>query len=314
MEEILIDVTSLEKSYGNNQILKGISFQVKKGQVFGILGVNGAGKTTLLEIMEGLRSYQKGKVLILNKNIDDIKKKSKLYKEIGVQLQLASIPEQMTVKEITKIVYAENKVPFDKYYLDRFGIDQHRNKKYSELSTGLKRRLHLALALVNNPELIILDEPTAGLDLQGRADLHAEILRLKEQGKTIILSSHDSGEIEKLCDAIGIIKDGKFESFESIEEFKLCTSDKNDLEKTIYFCTAETILAEEAIDYFADYQIRVYEKKIMIKGDSMVDILSSILTFCRSKNLELTLISSDDESFEEKLQKSLREDKNERIY
>lgn len=314
MEEILIDVTSLEKSYGNNQILKGISLQVKKGQVYGILGVNGAGKTTLLEIMEGLRSYQKGNVLILNKNIDDIKKKSKLYKEIGVQLQLASIPEQMTVKEITKIVYAENKVPFDKYYLDRFGIDQHRNKKYSELSTGLKRRLHLALALVNNPELIILDEPTAGLDLQGRANLHAEILRLKEQGKTIILSSHDSGEIEKLCDAIGIIKDGKFESFESIEEFKLRTSDKNNLERTIYFCTAETILAEEAIDYFADYKIRVYEKKIMIQGDSMVNILSSILTFCRSKNLELTLISSEDESFEEKLQNSLREDRNGRIY
>lgn len=95
-----------------------------------------------------------------------------------------------------------------------------------------------------------------------------------EQGKTIILSSHDSGEIEKLCDAIGIIKDGKFESFESIEEFKLRTSDKNNLEKTIYFCTAETILAEEAIDYFADYQIRVY-KKIMIKGDSMVQCRSA---------------------------------------
>lgn len=189
MEETLVEVKSLEKSYGNKQIIKGISFKVKRGQVFGILGVNGAGKTTVLEIIEGLRSYKKGEVTLFNNNIADIMDKSKIYKKVGVQLQLASIPEQMKVKEITEIVYAENRVPFNKNYLNKFGMKEHCNKKYSELSTGLKRRLHLALALVNNPELIILDEPTAGFDLQGRADLHSEILRLKEQGKTIILSS-----------------------------------------------------------------------------------------------------------------------------
>lgn len=308
MEESMLDIISLEKAYGKNQVIKGISLSIKKGQVFGLLGINGAGKTTLLEIIEGLRNYQKGEVILLGENIANPNTHKRLCQKIGVQLQLASFPEQMKVKEIAEVVYVENNKKYNQSVLSSLGLLEHANKKYGELSTGLKRRLHLMLALVNEPELLILDEPTAGLDLQGRAELHAEILKLKKKGKTIILSSHDSAEIEKLCDAIGIIKDGKLEYYKSIEDFKLQKGKHVGELSSVCFCADNEIVEEEILDFFSEYEVEMLDKRIKLSGNfSMNTILSDIIKFLEMRNLQLVWISSTEGSFEETLQNSLRE-------
>lgn len=192
---LAIKVENLIKSYGQNTVIKGISFNVKKGEVFALLGTNGAGKTTTLECIEGLRKYQNGKI-----SIDG---------SFGVQLQSSSLPENIKVLEAFTLFSKWKKVNTDLSILKNLGLSQIESKQHFQLSTGQKRRLYLALSLIGSPDIIFLDEPTAGLDVEGRAALHDEIRKLKNMGKTIVLSSHDMAEVESLCDRIAILKDGK---------------------------------------------------------------------------------------------------------
>lgn len=189
-----IQVDTLQKSYGDHMVLRGVSFYVEKGEIFALLGVNGAGKTTTLECMEGLRNYDGGTVQINGK--------------IGVQLQSASLPEHIRPMEAVRLFAKWNRCKIDPLMLGDLGIDELGKKQYLELSTGQKRRLHLALALISNPDIIFLDEPTAGLDVEGRIALHDQIRKLKADGKTIVLASHDMAEVEALCDRIAILNGG----------------------------------------------------------------------------------------------------------
>ena len=191
----VIHVENLKKSYGNNHVLKGISFSVEKGEVFAFLGTNGAGKTTALECLEGIRNYDDGIITIQGK--------------VGVQLQSSSLTKNIKVMEAILLFTKWNGVAIDMKYLERLGVAQLKNKRYGELSTGQKRRLHLVLAMIGNPDIVFLDEPTAGLDVEGRVTLHDEIRLMKSQGKTIIMASHDMAEVEELCDRIAILKDGE---------------------------------------------------------------------------------------------------------
>lgn len=193
--KLALEVKNLVKAYGNNTVVKGISFDVKEGEIFALLGINGAGKTTTLECIEGLRKYGEGEI--------------RLSGNIGVQLQISSLPEHITVLEATKLFCVWNSAPVNMTLLASLGLTELKNKQYRALSTGQKRRLHLALALVTNPEILFLDEPTSGLDVEGRAALHVEIRRLKANGKTIIMASHDMAEVQSLCDRIAIIKNGE---------------------------------------------------------------------------------------------------------
>ena len=193
MQEV-IRVDSLHKQYGSKLVLKGISFSVKKGEIFALLGTNGAGKTTTLECMEGVRQYHKGHIQIQGK--------------LGVQLQSSSLPDHIKVDEALKLFAKWNHSAVPAELAERLGLNTLKNKQYREMSTGQKRRLHLALAMTGNPDIVFLDEPTAGLDVEGRVALHDEIRALKRQGKTIVLASHDMAEVESLCDNIAILKDG----------------------------------------------------------------------------------------------------------
>ncbi len=188
-------IEKLEKSYGSNKVLKGISFHVKQGEIFALLGINGAGKTTTLECIEGLRKYDSGNIRLIGKK--------------GIQLQSSSLPSHIKVREAVELFARWNKVQAEQEMLSAMGIDELGKKQYIELSTGQKRRLHLALALLNDPNILFLDEPTAGLDVEGRISLHQEIRKLKEKGKTVILTSHDMAEVESLCDRIGILSKGE---------------------------------------------------------------------------------------------------------
>lgn len=189
------EVCSLEKSYGSHQVLKGITFRVAKGEIFALLGVNGAGKTTALECMEGLRRYDGGSITVNGK--------------MGIQLQSSSLPSHIRALEAVRLFSKWNKSSIDRKMLTALGIDELAQRQYTDLSTGQKRRLHLALALAGNPDILFLDEPTAGLDVEGRVSLHEQIRSLRAQGKTIILASHDMAEVENLCDRICVMNGGK---------------------------------------------------------------------------------------------------------
>ena len=190
-----IQIHDLKKTYQDRVVLKGLDFSVYQGEVFALLGINGAGKTTTLECMEGLRDYDSGSV-----DIDG---------RIGIQLQSASLPEHIKAMEAVVLFSKWNHTKADQEMISALGIDAFADKQYYQLSTGQKRRLHLALALLGSPDIIFLDEPTAGLDVEGRAALHEQIRKLKAAGKTILLASHDMAEVESLCDRIAILSEGR---------------------------------------------------------------------------------------------------------
>lgn len=199
-----LQVKGLKKSYGNIPVLKGVDFSVQQGEIFALLGVNGAGKTTALECIEGLRAYDNGEI--------------KIHGKIGIQLQSASLQAYIKPLEAVNLFSEWNKTKPNTEMLKALGIYELSKKRYADLSTGQKRRLHLALALIGNPDIVFLDEPTAGLDVEARHSLHEQIKQLKRQGKTIILASHDMAEVETLCDRIAILKDGKIAFIGTIEQ------------------------------------------------------------------------------------------------
>ena len=199
-----IQIKNLKKQYGNQLVLNGISFEVKQGEIFALLGVNGAGKTTTLECMEGLKKYESGTIQVNG--------------TVGIQLQSASLPKHIKAKEAIQLFAKWNKAQIDDEILANFGINRFAEKQYHQLSTGQKRRLHLVLALLRNPDILFLDEPTAGLDLEGRASLHEQIRQLKAKGVTIILASHDMAEVECLCDRIAILNKGNLAFVGTLEQ------------------------------------------------------------------------------------------------
>ncbi len=202
-----IKVQNLSKSYGKKVVLRDVTFSVEPGETFALLGVNGAGKTTTMECIEGLRMPSGGYIAV--ESYDVSKELPIVQKRLGVQLQSTSLTDTMTAKEAMQLFCAWHKVPYRGDLLTRFDMaGEHLNKPYSALSTGRKRRLHLALALCHNPNVLILDEPTAGLDVEGRYALHNEIKRLKTEGVSILIATHDMAEAEKLCDTISILRDG----------------------------------------------------------------------------------------------------------
>ncbi len=202
-----IKVTNLKKSYGDNEVLRGVTFSVKRGEIFSLLGVNGAGKTTTIECLEGLRKWSTGEIVV--EGISVAKAPEKIRRILGVQLQSTALAENMTAKEAMRLFCAWHKVKYRKDLLVRFDMDgEYLNKPYAALSTGRKRRLHLALALCHNPRLVVLDEPTAGLDVEGRNTLHKEIRRLRDDGVTILMATHDMAEAEALSDHIAILRGG----------------------------------------------------------------------------------------------------------
>lgn len=191
---VALEVHNLIKRYDKNTVLKGISFQVMAGEIFALLGTNGAGKTTALECIEHILNVDDGNIKVVGK--------------LGVQTQSSSLPPNIKAIEAINLFAKWNHINVDYDYLYRLGIMDFDHELYRKLSTGQKRRLHLAIALLGDPDIVILDEPTAGLDVEGRVAIHEEIKKLKEKGKSILMASHDMSEVEELCDKIAILKDG----------------------------------------------------------------------------------------------------------
>jgi ABC-2 type transport system ATP-binding protein len=205
--DVAVDVRELRKRYGETVAVDGLSFSVERGSIYGLLGPNGAGKTTTLECIEGLRAPDSGEISVLG--IDPAKHPRQLWNAIGVQLQESGLPGTMTSREAVDFFcrYHGRKGRYE--MLDRFGLGEHMHKQYANLSTGQRRRLALALSVAHGPQVLFLDEPTAGLDVQSRTELHALMNELRTEGMSIVLSTHDMAEAEKLCDRIGILMHGR---------------------------------------------------------------------------------------------------------
>jgi ABC-2 type transport system ATP-binding protein len=205
---VIIEVENLQKRYGDFMAVNGVSFQVRKGEVFGLLGPNGAGKTTTMEMIEGLRRPDGGAARIAG--FDTQKELQKVKQVIGVQLQATSLFDLLKVKEIVRMYasFYPRSVPIEPL-LDDMILSEKMGDRVKNLSGGQKQRLAIALALVNDPLVVFLDEPTTGLDPQARRTLWDIVLRLKERGKTIVLSTHYMDEAHVLCDRICLMDKGK---------------------------------------------------------------------------------------------------------
>jgi|TARA_B110000263_G_scaffold28652_1_gene21788 ABC-2 type transport system ATP-binding protein len=206
--EVIISVKNLVKKYDNFTAVNGINFQVSKGEIFGLLGPNGAGKTTTVEILEGLRKPSSGYTEI--DGLDVEKNTKEVKKIIGVQLQECSFFDKLNLFEIVEmfsVFYSTN--PNIENILDKVGLLEKRNSYYKTLSGGQKQRLSIAVALVNDPKVLFLDEPTTGLDPQARRNMWDLISEIRNNGKTIIITTHYMEEAERLCDRVAIIDTGK---------------------------------------------------------------------------------------------------------
>jgi ABC-2 type transport system ATP-binding protein len=203
-----IQVRGLRKSYGDFEAVRGIDFEVAPGEVFGLLGPNGAGKTTTVEILEGLRPRSAGEATVLG--FDPGVEVRALKDRIGVCLQATNLPDKVTVHEALEWFSAFYSRHADcNRLIDRLQLTEKRNAPYAKLSGGQKQRVALALALVNEPELVFLDEPTTGLDPQVRLEIHGLIGELKASKCTILLTTHYIEEAERLCDRVAIVDQGK---------------------------------------------------------------------------------------------------------
>jgi len=205
--ESIIKVKSLTKKYGDVMAVNGVTFAVAKGEVFGILGPNGAGKTTTVEMIEGLRKPDNGEIEVCG--IDAVKETRRTKELIGVLLQATSIYENIRVKEAVELFgsYYRKSLPV-KQILEEVSLTDKQNSAVSSLSGGQKQRLSIGLALVNDPEVLFLDEPTTGLDPQARHNVWSVVENLRDRGKTIILTTHYMEEAEQLCGRIAIIDHG----------------------------------------------------------------------------------------------------------
>jgi len=204
----IISVENLWKQYGDFTAVKGISFHVEEGEIFGLLGPNGAGKTTTLEIIETLREKSSGEIFIDGLNVD--KDQNAIKKIIGVQLQAAGYYPNLTLFELLDLFSGLYNVEVDsRHMLLLVGLEDKSKDKYKSLSGGQKQRFSICTTLINNPKIVFLDEPTTGLDPQARRNLWQLIREIRNNGTTVVITTHYMDEAEELCERVAVMDAGK---------------------------------------------------------------------------------------------------------
>jgi ABC-2 type transport system ATP-binding protein len=215
--EAVIRVDALRKTYGELVAVDGVSFDVRRGEVFGLLGPNGAGKTTTVEVLEGLREPDSGEVSVLG--VDAIRRPDELRSRIGVSLQTAALYPKLTVVEVIELFrgfYTSGR-PVEEL-VELMDLGEKRKTRTQDLSGGQRQRLSVALALVNDPELVFLDEPTTGMDPAARRMLWDVVLSLKDRGRSVLLTTHYMEEAEVLCDRLAIMDHGRILESGTVDE------------------------------------------------------------------------------------------------
>lgn len=235
----IIKVSGIRKTYGSTVAVSDVSFEVNEGEIFGLIGPNGAGKTTTMECVEGVRRPDRGEISILG--LDPFRDVYQLQNRIGVQLQQAQLQKRIKVWEAVDLWASLYTNPVDaNRLLDQLGLSAKRNAWFMTLSGGQKQRLFIALALINNPEVVFLDELTTGLDPQARRAIWDLVRGIRERGKTVFMTTHLMEEAERLCDRVAIIEHGKIIETSSPAELvrRHCP------ERTVVLDTAEPFAKE----------------------------------------------------------------------
>ena len=303
-----IQVEGLKKAYGAFSAVKGIDFEVHAGEVFGLLGPNGAGKTTTVEILEGLRARSGGRVSVLG--FDPEVQTLQLKDRVGVCLQSTNLQEKIKVREAMEVfgsLYTRT-VDITKL-LQRLQLWEKRESLYSKLSGGQKQRLALALALLNDPQALFLDEPSAGLDPQARLEIHELVLDLRREQRTILLTTHYIEEAEKLCDRVAIIDEGRIIAMGTPRQIQ----EKTQSDSTIEIQCAQPVSAGDLPRWAEAVKATLDERRTTITVTSRrpARTMVEMMKWLDEQGLELDDIRikrpSLEEAFIELTGKSLRE-------
>ena len=282
----IIEVNNLEKKYGDVKAVDGVSFGVAQGEVFGILGPNGAGKTTIIEMIEGLRKPNAGSIKVCD--IDALKEPRRIKELIGVQLQATSLYDNIRVKEAIDLFgsYYKKSIPSEQI-MEEVSLTEKKNSQVSKLSGGQKQRLSVGLALVNDPEVIFLDEPTTGLDPQARHNLWSIVEKLRDRGKTIVITTHYMEEAEQLCHRLAIIDRGKIIAMDTPDNL----INKAELATSIDFTTSRDLdgLAKNIPGICKVNNGSARKYSISTKAVSLV--LKDLTNLCYDNHVELENIS-----------------------
>lgn len=275
--EIVISVDGLHKRYGSKRAVDGVSFEVRRGEIFGVLGPNGAGKTTTVEIVAGLRVADTGIVRVLG--LDPQADRDRLRQLVGVQLQESELHPKMTVAEALEMFSAFYPHPADGQALAReLGLGEKLSTQYRHLSGGQKQRLAIALALIGNPELAVLDELTTGLDPQARREVWELIEGVRNSGVTIVLVTHFMDEAERLCDRIAVIDRGKVVAIDTPAGLIARSRDGN----LLRFRTSEPVALERLraiLEPLPSVEgVELVGEEVLVRGkpDAVVDVLRTL--------------------------------------
>ena len=294
MGNSILEVENLVKSYGAVEAVRGVSFSVQEGEVFGLLGPNGAGKTSTVEILEGLRDPDSGRVSVCG--LDPQRDSQALKHEIGAALQSTSLPDKLRVMEALRLFssfYKRRRNPEE--LLKRFGLEEKRNAFYSQLSGGQKQRLALAMALVNDPKVLFFDEPTAGLDPQVRREIYDIIEELKREKKTIVMTTHYIEEAERLCDRVAIVDHGKVVALGTPRELKSRAGSATRIE--VRLSKPETDASLKSLEGAAD--ARVVDGTYVIHSNRPPQTIVSLVKYLEAQGNELVSLEIASPSLED---------------
>jgi len=280
--EGLVHVADLTKHYGEVHAVDGISFSVARASVFTLLGPNGAGKTTTLEILEGIRNPDSGEIEFFGRRISHVDRKEKA--RMGVLLQEGNFEPYLKVKEVLRLFasFFANPLPVEKI-LDMIALQEKQNAYVKTLSGGQKQRLALGAALINNPDLVFLDEPTTGLDPQARRNIWSIVTNLKTKDKGIILTTHYMEEAEALSDHVCIMDHGKIIGEGSPQELSAQLGQETIIEFTAGEATDDSISLLESVCKAA----RMDGDQVTVETEDLISTMEHLLAWAKKRNIEL---------------------------
>jgi ABC-2 type transport system ATP-binding protein len=276
-----ISVRGLTKRYGDIQAVAGIDFEVAAGEIFGLLGPNGAGKTTTVEILEGLRAPDAGEAKVLG--LDAARDADALKPRIGVSLQTASMYPKLTVSELIDLFrsfYPRSRPTAD--LIEALGLGERKDARSADLSGGQRQRLAVALALVNDPELVFLDEPTTGLDPAARRSLWDLVRGLKADGRTVLLTTHYMEEAEILCDRLAIMDHGRILEMGTVDELIA----KRFQERAVRFDRLEGISHDELAALPAVVDVKEDSEEVLLFTRDVGPTIGALLALAEGRGLE----------------------------
>ena len=282
MNEYALVVKGLTKSYGNIRAVDDISFSIRRGTIFCFVGPNGAGKTTTMEIVEGLKEPDSGEIELLGMQMPQHRARAKQL--VGIQLQTTSLFERLKVGEILNLFrsFYANPLPASEI-MAAVSLESKKDQIVAGLSGGQQQRLAVALALVNDPEMVFLDEPTAGLDPQARRQVWGLIQSLKEKGKTVFLTTHYMDEAEKISDEVAIIDHGKIIVHDSPKNLVSRLNKANVIE----FTTGGAVKEEDFSPLTSVSEASIVGENVVLYTPDVKQCLTELLTLSQERGLEL---------------------------